>query len=213
MKSKFEIVAEKMGAGIYAKFLDVACSKWEILDELSQSHFLGQISVESENFTDLTEDLNYRPSRLLAVFPGRNGLRTIEQAAIICSRGYSGIAEAVYGPPWGAKALGNINPGDGARFPGRGLKQITGRRNVTEYSRVMYGDDRVVKNPNLLLEPFDAAMSAAWFFRASKAYNAALADNVELVTKRINGGQMALTARKLATAQAKREFAKLRATR
>ena len=86
-----------------------------------------------------------------------------------------------------------------------GLKQLTGRDNVTRYSRAQYGDDRVVKNPKMLLQPFDAAMSAAWFFVNSKAYNAALADNVELVTRRVNGpAMMALKARELATGPAKR---------
>lgn len=207
--NNFIKVARVMGGTVYAEEMDAACKRWGIHGDLAQAHFLGQISVESENFTDLTEDLNYRPSRLLEVFYGRNGLRTIEQAAAICARGYNGVAEAIYGLPWGRR-IGNIYPGDGARFPGMGLKQLTGRDNVTRYSRAMYRDDRVVRNPTMLLEPYDAAMSAAWFFVTSKAYNAALADNVPLVTKRVNGGQMALDARKLATTRAKREFAKLR---
>lgn len=201
----FMDAAVKMGAGIYVHPLAVAAARWGIREPLAQAHFLGQMAVESENFTDLTEDLNYRPARLLEVFPGRNGIRTIQQASAVCARGYDGIAEALYGPPWGAKNLGNVNKGDGAKFPGMGLKQLTGRDNVTRYSYAQYGDDRVVKNPKMLLEPHDAAMSAAWFFVNSKAYNAALADNVELVTRRVNGpAMMALKARKLATAQAKK---------
>lgn len=197
--------ANAMGAGQYASALNVAIGRWGIKEALAQAHFLGQMAVESENFTDLTEDLNYRPARLLAVFPGRNGIRTIAQAQEVCSRGYDGIAEAIYGPPWGAKNLGNVNKGDGAKFPGMGLKQLTGRDNVTRYSMAQYKDDRVVRNPKMLLQPYDAAMSAAWFFVNSKAYNAALADNVELVTRRVNGpALMALAARKAATAQAKR---------
>lgn len=205
MANNFREVACAMGAAVYADALIAACDRWEIHEPLTQAHFLAQMSVESENFTDLTEDLNYRPSRLLDVFYGRNGLRTIQQAQQIVAGGYNAVAEAVYGLPWGKK-LGNIHPGDGALFPGMGLKQLTGRWNFTAYSQDMYGDDRCVENPTLLLKPYDAAMSAAWYFKRFKCWNAALADNVELVTRRINPGMMALPARKVATTRAKKLF-------
>lgn len=208
--SNFTIVAKIMGAGVYATPLEDACRRWGITGELTHAHFLAQMSVESEGFTDLTEDYGYRPERLLELFGGRNGKnRTLEECRQTIAKGRDAIFESIYGRPWGVSKLGNIKPGDGAKFFGRGLKMITGRDNYTRYSIAQYGDYRVVDNPDMLLQPFDACMSAAWFFKTSKAWNAALADNTELVTLRVNGGRNAIDRRRKLTQQAKREFAKL----
>lgn len=63
----------------------------------------------------------------------------------------------------GRRDLGNIHAGDGVRFKGRGLIQITGRANYAEISKDL-GED-FVKNPELLETPKYAVMSACWFFK------------------------------------------------
>jgi putative chitinase len=84
--------------------------------------------------------------------------------------------------------LGNDRPGDGIRFKGRGLIQITGRANYRTCSTALFGDVRLLQHPELLEEPENAARSAAWFWQA-KGLNA-LADvgAFRTITKRINGG-------------------------
>lgn len=207
---RFTAVAKKMGTGVYTTPLVDACRRWGVVGDLAQAHFLAQMSVESKGFTDVLEDSNYRPERVVEMFGGRNGKnRTIAEARQTLAAGRDALFESIYGIPWGIKKLGNIKPGDGAKFPGRGLKQLTGRDNVHRYSIAQYGDLRVLDDPTMLERPFDAAMSAAWIFKTSKAYNAALADNVRLVTFRINGGYNALDRRQALTRQAKQEFAKL----
>lgn len=84
--------------------------------------------------------------------------------------------------------IGNTEPGDGPRFKGRGLIQITGRVNYTSCSLALYGDKTLLKTPELLEEVEPACRSAAWFWY-SHGLNA-LADSYqfERITRRINGG-------------------------
>jgi putative chitinase len=65
----------------------------------------------------------------------------------------------------GRKDLGNVNPGDGKRFKGRGLIQITGRNNYTSCSKALFGDMTLIKFPEKLKEPRYAAESACWFWK------------------------------------------------
>jgi putative chitinase len=88
----------------------------------------------------------------------------------------------------GRDDLGNTMPGDGRRFKGRGLLQITGRRNYYLCSQALFGDARLIDSPELLEEPDNAARSAGWFWH-SNGLNA-LADSgaFRALTRRINGG-------------------------
>lgn len=87
--------------------------------------------------------------------------------------------------------LGNIHPGDGRKYKGRGLLQITGRANYADCSRWMTsGDENLfLDHPEMLAnDPLFAARSAAWFW-TTRALNPAT-DRADVVTvsKRINGG-------------------------
>lgn len=83
----------------------------------------------------------------------------------------------------GYKMLGNTQPGDGVKFKGRGLIQITGRGNYTWCSKVLFGDENVLlNNPEKLQEPLYAVRSAAWFWRDAKSLNI-IADFPETWTK------------------------------
>lgn len=88
----------------------------------------------------------------------------------------------------GRKDLGNTQPGDGSRFRGRGLIQLTGRDNYRAYSQAMYGDDRIVKNPELAGKLPDAALAAGWFWKRANLNQWADADNVLAVSNGINRG-------------------------
>lgn len=83
--------------------------------------------------------------------------------------------------------LGNTQPGDGRRFPGRGALQATGRDMYTKLSQV-FGVD-FIKQPELLEEPEWAIRSACWIWGVDKKLNPyADADRFGTITKRINGG-------------------------
>jgi putative chitinase len=88
----------------------------------------------------------------------------------------------------GRKDLGNTQAGDGARFCGRGLIQITGRANYGRASQALFGDDRLLKNPELLEQPEWAAKSAVWYWTTRNLNALADADRFTDITRAINGG-------------------------
>jgi putative chitinase len=104
----------------------------------------------------------------------------------------------------GRPDLGNTQPGDGRRFKGRGLIQITGRANYTEASRALGVD--LVNNPTLLATDELASRSAGWFWQKSGLNAIADQDDVVRVTRIINGGTNGLSDRTQKLAAAKRVF-------
>lgn len=86
----------------------------------------------------------------------------------------------------GRKDLGNVRPGDGIRFKGRGLIQTTGRDNYDATGRALGVD--LLLNPELLAEPALAARSAAWYWQSRKLNQFADSCDFLTLTRRINGG-------------------------
>ncbi len=95
----------------------------------------------------------------------------------------------------GRADLGNTVAGDGSKYRGRGLIQITGHDNYLACSKALFGDDRLLRTPELLEQAEWACKSAAWFWN-SRNLNA-LADDgdFERITRRINGGLNGLAER------------------
>lgn len=87
----------------------------------------------------------------------------------------------------GRRDLGNTEPGDGRRFKGRGLIQLTGRANYAEYSRAS-GVDYLSAPQKVASDPFAAVDVACWFWNSRRLNALADADDVKGVTRRINGG-------------------------
>lgn len=86
----------------------------------------------------------------------------------------------------GRKDLGNTQPGDGKKYKGRGLIQITGRANYAAISKD-FGVD-FISNPELLETPQYAALSAGWYWNTRKLNELADKGNFREITRRINGG-------------------------
>lgn len=89
-----------------------------------------------------------------------------------------------------ALRLGNTPQadGDGQKYRGRGLIQITGRRNYLACSQALFGDDRLLQQPELLEQPQWASESAAWFWQSNGLNELADKDQFTTITRRINGG-------------------------
>lgn len=102
----------------------------------------------------------------------------------------------------GRTDLGNIESGDGQRFKGRGLIQLTGRANYRAYSEFT-GVDYVSDPTRLALDPFACVDVACWFWQSRKIGPLAEADDARAVTKRINGGYNGLDDRLEHLARAK----------
>jgi putative chitinase len=85
----------------------------------------------------------------------------------------------------GRKPLGNTQPGDGPKFIGRGILQLTGRANYTEYAKKLKVD--LVNNPDLAMLPEVSVMVACQYFADRKLLEAADVWNLDLITERVNG--------------------------
>ena len=89
-----------------------------------------------------------------------------------------------------AARLGNTPEadGDGQKYKGRGLIQITGKTNYRAASRALFGDDRLLSDPSTLEETEHACRSAAWFWQSHGLNEIADNGNFERITRIINGG-------------------------
>lgn len=110
----------------------------------------------------------------------------------------------------GRRDLGNTEPGDGVRFKGRGLIQLTGRDNYRRYSWALYGDERAVLYPDMVAGLPDAALAAGWFWQRNGLNALADTDDIRAVTRRVNGGYNGLDGRKAHLARAKAIFEEIR---
>jgi putative chitinase len=156
--------------------------KYEIDTPKRQAAFIGQCSYESANFTRLQENLNYTAQRLMQVWPSRFPY-------IIAAEPYAHnpekLANFVY-----AGRMGNLQDGDGYTYRGRGLIQITGREMYTKCGNALGID--LIDNPDLLLTPEYATLSASWFWNKHGLNALADAQEYGTMTRRINGGTTGL---------------------
>jgi putative chitinase len=103
----------------------------------------------------------------------------------------------------GRAELGNTQPGDGYRFRGRGLIQLTGRANYAKYGEALGRDLTSGTNPDLVAQPTLAVDAAGWYWSTRNLNAYADKDDVLGITKRINGGTLGLDNRKAFLAKAK----------
>lgn len=96
----------------------------------------------------------------------------------------------------GRKDLGNIYKGDGVRFKGRGFLQITGRANYQAYANSGYCVGDLMRHPEWLAQSPGNQKASMWFWKTHGLNELADKDNVEAVTKRVNGGYNELSQRK-----------------
>lgn len=164
--------------------LNEAMHRYEINTPLRMAAFIGQCSHESGNFKTLQENLNYSAESLCRVWPSR--FPSLD-AAQPYHRNPEKIANKVYG---GRMGNGTEETDEGSLYKGRGLIQLTGKDNYT-----LCGDALSVgllHEPELLLTPKYAALSAAWFWNKRGLNKEADAKDYTGMTKKINGGVIGL---------------------
>lgn len=146
--------------------------------------FLAQCAHESGGFKTLKENLNYKAASLQRVFPKYfPSAELAEQYA----HNQPAIANRVY-----ANRMGNGNEasGDGYRYCGRGLIQLTGHDNYQAFAESLEGD--IADVPEYLGTFEGAVQSACWFWEANNLNVLADAQDILTLTKRINGGTIGL---------------------
>jgi putative chitinase len=175
-----------------------------ISDPKELANFMGQMQVESGGFRRMSESLHYTGKRLLEVFPGRNGMNTLDDANRIAAGGPQSIANAVYGGTWGKKNLGNVHPDDGWAYHGRGYVQLTGRAHYANVGKQLGLD--LVNHPELAEHPENAARIAIYYWKTRVVSNGHQHD-VKASTRDINGGYNHLSERKEAVRMWERRLA------
>ena len=187
-----------------AKWLEAVrqtCNEFNVNTPQRISSFLAQCSHESGGFTMLEENLNYRAATLAACWPNRfaeqgqdkkpkkdaQGKLIPTKVALAIEKKPEQIANLVYSSRMGN---GSAESGEGWKFRGRGLKQLTGKYNYDKCGSYLGLD--LVANPDLLLEPVAACRSAGWFWKTNNLESFADAGDIKGMTKKINGGFIGL---------------------
>lgn len=184
-----------------------ALARFEINTPKRVAAWLAQTAHESGGYTMLKENLNYRATTLAKCWPPRFAVQEPDPNKPGKTRPKQDakgqniptkLAESIAGKPDAIALLtysnrmgnGPAETGEAAKFIGRGLKQLTGKDNYTRCGAALGLD--LVGNPDLLLEPEGAALSAAWFWSANKCSEFIDRDDFVGLTKRINGGTIGL---------------------
>jgi len=169
--------------------LNETFERFQIDTPMRQASFIGQCSHESANFKVLEENLNYRAATLLKLFP-RTAKRTwgfTPEEAAAYERQPKKIANRIYGNRMNNRDEAS---GDGFRFRGRGILQLTGSANYRHAGKALGVD--FIMEPDLVATPKYAAMTAGWFWNTHKINQFADVQDWVTMTKRINGGTIGL---------------------
>jgi putative chitinase len=149
--------------------------------------FVAQCAHESGGFMVLKENLNYKAASLRKLFPKYFPDDAIAQRYASMPNKQEAIANRIY-----ANRMGNgpEESGDGYRYCGRGLIQLTGRQNYTWFAASL---EISPEEATEYLGTFEgAAQSACWFWETNKLNQWADAGDIVTLTKRINGGTIGL---------------------
>ena len=189
------------------KWLDAVvqtCQEFEI-DTLERiAAFIAQTAHESGGYTMLTENLNYKAATLAACWPNRFAVLGADKKPVkengklvptAVANSIAGKPELIANLVYSAR-MGNgpAESGEGWKYRGRGLKQLTGKDNYNRCGQALGVD--FVANPDLLLEPLYAARSAGWFWKSNNLSKFADVEDLEGMTKKINGGLIGIADRK-----------------
>lgn len=187
---------------VYMPFLQAMTRQRQINTPRRMAAFLAQVGHESAGFTVLVENLNYSADGLaatwgsrfaqknsagqyLTVMDGGRARRLPNSDAQKLHRRPEAIANRVYSDRLGN---GSEASGDGWRYRGRGLIQVTGKSNYQQCSLGLFGDERLLATPQQLQEWHWAVESAGWYWSSRNVNALADGDDFERVTKAINGG-------------------------
>ena len=146
--------------------------------------FIAQCAHESGGFRFVTENLNYKAESLMKIFPKYFSDRNTADAY---AKKPEKIANRIY-----ANRMGNGDEasGDGFRYRGRGLIQLTGKDNYTWFAASL---EISPQEASEYLATFEgAAQSACWFWETNNLNREADAGDIKLMTKKINGGYIGL---------------------
>lgn len=183
----------------FVKVFNEWAERFGINTPLRTAHALAQFFHESNALNAVEENLNYSADGLLKVFPKYFNKENVNDYA----RKPEKIANRVYANRMGN---GDEKSGDGWKYRGRGIVQITGKSNVLSYEKSGFCNGKVSEHPEWLAQSPGAYKSAMWFWFANGCNQLADRDDAIAVTKRINGATNGLSERMYYLRRFKREF-------
>lgn len=202
-QSQFQKAAG-ISAGLAARWfphIDAAMKEFGITAPLDQAMFIAQCGHESTSFTQLVESFNYSVAGLAGFVKAKritqdqaSSLGRKSSEKVLPLERQRAIANLVY-----SNRYGNKSAGDGWKYRGRGLKQITFLDNYLRCGTALRLD--LVSNPELLEKDINAARSAAWFYTSSGCLK--YPGDLIRVTQIINGGQNGIDDRRARFLKAK----------
>ena len=167
-------------ADLYAAHLDTAMQRFNITGPARQAAFIATIGHESSHLRHTIENLSYSAERMMQIWPGR--FPTLESTA-----GYARNPQALAGKVYANRmGHGDEASGDGWKYRGRGLVQLTGKSNYAKCGEAVGHD--LVTNPQFVEAPALASLSAAWFWSVHGLNAMADKGDMTAITKRVNGG-------------------------
>lgn len=178
-KTLIAINVAPVAAEKWAPYLNMTMLKYDINTPQRQAMFLAQVAHESANFRATVENFNYSAEGLLKTFS-----KYFDQAsALEYARDPERIANRAY-----ANRMGNGDEasGDGWKFRGRGLIQLTGRTNYALYS--LQNANNAIMEPESVGRIELASDSAGWFWSTNRLNQLSDTGDIRVVTRRVNGG-------------------------
>lgn len=194
MSFQFDFTIDKLkqlipnaAGGVQAWYegLSDALPQYEIVTVPRAAAFIAQCAHESGGFRMMEENLNYKAATLTKLWPKRYPAGIAEQ--------YAGKPQAIANKSYGGRmGNGDEASGDGWKYRGRGILQLTGKDNYKACSKFLFSDDTLLENPDLLLDAYYATHSACWFWNQNKLNQYADSGDILTMTKKINGGTIGL---------------------
>ena len=165
-------------ARLWADPLNAACERFQIDTPLRLAAFLAQIGHESGRLSRVVENMSYSAFSLQKTWPSLFDAKLAAEYAHQPER----IANVAYNA-----RMGNTAPGDGWKYRGRGLIQITGKNNYAACGEGLGLD--LLTTPSLLETPKGAALSAAWYWDSRNLNAIADAGDIQNIGSLINTGR------------------------
>jgi putative chitinase len=182
-----ELLPKNPYVGHWHQALSQLLPDYEINTAQRIAAFVAQCSHESGGFTALKENLNYKAVTLRKIFPKYFPSDDLANAYANMPNKPEAIANKVYASRMGN---GDESSGDGYRYCGRGLIQLTGKNNYQAFADSLEMDVEDV--PEYLATFEGAAQSACWFWESNNLNQWADKGDILTLTKRINGGTIGL---------------------
>ena len=182
-----ELLPKNPYVGHWHQALSQLLPDYEINTAQRIAAFVAQCSHESGGFTALKENLNYKAVTLRKIFPKYFPSDDLANAYANMPNKQEAIANRVYASRMGN---GDEHSGDGFRYCGRGLIQLTGKTNYQSFADSL--EMNVEDVPEYLATFEGAAQSACWFWESNNLNQWADKGDIVTLTKRINGGTIGL---------------------